>query len=113
MVSHGETTVFGTKISNLTSELINKIKSLKVVTAVAQQDDYNLKISSKGENALNEIIDTIRSAGGNIDSVTNSNESTLEDVFLAVTGKEMRDQATQKSAPVHHRHGPVAETRGR
>lgn len=113
MIYHGDTTVFGTKISNLTSKLINKIKSLEVVTAVAQQDDYNLKISSKGENALNEIIDTIRGEGGNITSVTNSHESTLEDVFLAVTGKEMRDQATEKPAPVNHRHGPVVETRGR
>jgi ABC-2 type transport system ATP-binding protein len=113
MILEGGTTVFGTKISNLTSELINKIHSLDVVTAVAQQDDYNLKISASGENSLNEIIDTIRGEGGNITSVTNSNESTLEDVFLAVTGKEMRDQATLKPAPVPHRHGPVTKTRGR
>lgn len=113
MISHGDTNVFGTKISNLTSELVNKIKSMDVVTAVAQQDDYNLKISAQGENVLNEIIDTIRGEGGNIASVTNSNESTLEDVFLAVTGKQMRDQATLKAAPTHHRHGPAPKARGR
>jgi len=113
MISHGDTNVFGTKISNLTSELVNKIKSMDVVTAVAQQDDYNLKISAQGENVLNEIIDTIRGEGGNIASVTNSNESTLEDVFLAVTGKQMRDQATEKAAPTHHRHGPTPKARVR
>lgn len=113
IIVDGETTVFGTKISNLTSNLVGKIKSLDVVTGVAQQDDYNLKISGRGEDALNEIIDAIRSEGGNITSITNSNESTLEDVFLAVTGKEMRDHATEKAAPSHHRHGPAPETRGR
>ena len=108
MISEGDTTVFGTKIMNLTSGLIEKIKSIDVVTAVAQQDDYNLKISAKGTDALNKIIDTIRQKGGNIVSITNSNESTLEDVFLAVTGKEMRDQANEK---VSHGHAPKARVR--
>lgn len=113
MITQGDTTVFGTKISNLSAEIINKIKSLEMVTTVVQQDDYNIKISAKGENPLNEIIDTIRAAGGNITSVTNSNESTLEDVFLAVTGKQMRDQANEKAVPIHHGHGPVPKARVR
>jgi ABC-2 type transport system ATP-binding protein len=113
MISHGNTTVFGVKIDNLTTGLIGKIKSLEMVTAVSQQDDYNLKVSAQGENALNLIIDTIRSEGGNIVSVTNSNESTLEDVFLAVTGKEMRDQANEKPSYTPHRHGMAPKARVR
>jgi ABC-2 type transport system ATP-binding protein len=113
MIADSDTTVFGTKITNLTSELIGKIESLDVVTAVAQQDHYNLKISAKGTDALNQIIDTIRHEGGNIASITNSNESTLEDVFLAVTGKEMRDQASEKLAPVNHGHGQAPKARVR
>lgn len=113
MISHGDTTVFGVKIDNLTTELIGRIRSLEMVTAVSQQDDYNLKVSAQGEDVLNQIIDTIRGAGGNIASVTNSNESTLEDVFLAVTGKEMRDQANEKAAPVQHGHGRAPKARVR
>ncbi len=113
MIAHSDTTVFGTKITNLTSELIGKIKALDVVTAVSQQDHYNLKISAKGEDALNQIIDAIRYEGGNIASISNSNESTLEDVFLAVTGKEMRDQASEKAAPIHHGHGNAPKARVR
>lgn len=113
MISDGETTVFGAKINNLTSKLIEKINSLDVVTAVAQQDDYNLKISARGSEALNQIIDTIRNEGGSIASVTNNNESTLEDVFLAVTGKEMRDHANEKAAPVHQGHGSAPKARVR
>jgi ABC-2 type transport system ATP-binding protein len=113
MISNSDTTVFGTKITNLTSELVEKIRSLDVVTAVAQQDSHDLKISANGTDALNQIIDAIRHEGGNIVSITNSNESTLEDVFLAVTGKEMRDQANEKAAPARHRHGHAPKARVR
>ncbi len=111
IIAESDASVFGTKITNLTPELIGKINSLDVVDAVAQQDDYNLKISANGTDALNQIIDVIRLEGGNIASITNSNESTLEDVFLAVTGKEIRDQATEKAAPTHHGHGPAPKAR--
>lgn len=113
MISNSETTVFGTKIDNLTSGLIKRIGSLDMVNAVARQDDYNLKITAKGTDALNQIIDTIRNEGGNIASITNSNESTLEDVFLAVTGKEMRDHANEKPAPISHHHGAAPKGRVR
>ncbi len=111
LIAESDASVFGTKITNLTPELIGKINSLDVVAAVAQQDDYNLKISANGTDALNQIIDMIRQEGGNIASITNSSESTLEDVFLAVTGKEIRDQATEKAAPTHHGHGPAPKAR--
>jgi len=111
MIADSNTTVFGTKITNLTPGLIENINSLDIVHAIAQEDDYNLKISASGNDALNQIIDMIRQEGGNIASITNSSESTLEDVFLAVTGKEIRDQATEKAAPTHHRHGPAPKAR--
>lgn len=113
ILSKSDTTIFGVKINNLSSELIKNIDALDCVTALAQQDHHNLKINAKGTDALNQIIDAIRQDGGNIASITNSNESTLEDVFLAVTGKEMRDQANEKAAPAHHGHGPAPKARVR
>lgn len=110
MVTSGETMIFGVKITNLTSELIKKIDALDCVTTLAQQDHHNLKISANGTDAINRIIDTIRQDGGSIAAITNSNESTLEDVFLAVTGKEMRDHANEKASPVHG-HAPKARVR--
>lgn len=113
MISKSDTMVFGVKITNLTSELIKKIDALDCVTALVQQDHYDLKISANGTYAINRIIDTIRQEGGSIASITNSNESTLEDVFLAVTGKEMRDQASEKAVQAHHGHGPAPKARVR
>ncbi len=113
LISEGDTTIFTTKIMNLSTNMVEKIKSLDVVTAIAQQDDFNLKISASGADALNKIIDAIRFEGGEIFSITNSNESTLEDVFLTVTSKEMRDQANEKPTPQQHGHGPRPQARVR
>jgi ABC-2 type transport system ATP-binding protein len=112
-LANSDTTIFTTKIKNLTTDMIEKIRSVEVVSAPAQQDDQNLKISAKGDDALNQIIDAIRLEGGEIFSITNSNESTLEDVFLSVTGKEIRDQPTEKATPQQHGHGPRPQARGR
>ena len=49
MLSNSDTTIFTTKIMNLTSSMVEKIKSLNVVSALSQQDDFNLKISAKGD----------------------------------------------------------------
>ncbi len=112
-LANSDTTIFTTKIKNLTTDMIEKIRTVDVVSALAQQDDQNLKISAKGDDALNQIIDAIRLEGGEIFSITNSNESTLEDVFLSVIGKEIRDQPTEKPKPKQHGHGPRPQARGR
>jgi ABC-2 type transport system ATP-binding protein len=112
LIAKSDVFIFGAEITNLTPKLVDKINSLDVVDAVAQQDDHNLKISANGLDALNQIIDLIRHESGNIASITKSNETTLEDVFLAVTGKEIRDQATGKAALTpHHMDGETPKAR--
>ena len=66
----------------------------------------------EGHRVLDRIIDTIRHEGGNIASI-NTNEPTLEDVFLSVTGKQMRDTANEKAASSRRRHGPWGAPRAR
>lgn len=61
-----------------------------------------MNFSATGAGALNQIIDTIRIDDGDISSITNSNEPTLEDVFLIVTGKEIRDHTNEKSSMLQH-----------
>lgn len=104
------TTILKTRVRNLTSSMVEAVRSLDSVTGVAQQDDYNLKISAKGSDALDQVIDILRNKGGVITSMTTAGESTLEDVFLDLTGKDMRDHASE-SAPVHHGHAPKARVR--
>lgn len=103
LVKEADTTVFSVRIPNLTPTLVEKVKKLDCVKAIDQPDAYDLKISATGSDGFDRIIDTIRHDGGNI-TMIDSNEPTLEDVFLSVTGKAMRDQATEK--PAARRHGP-------
>ena len=112
-LANSDTTIFTTKIVNLSTDMIDKIRSLDVVSALSQQDDQNLKISAQGDDSLNQIIDAIRLEGGEIFSIINSNESTLEDVFLSVTGKEIRDQPNERAVTQQHGHGPRPQARVR
>ena len=110
LIAKSDVSIFGAEITNLTPKLIEKINSLDVVDAVSQQDVHKLKISANDTDALNQIIDIIRHEGGNIASITKSDETTLEDVFLAFTGKEIRDQATEKAAS-HYIDGEATKSR--
>jgi ABC-2 type transport system ATP-binding protein len=111
LIKQADMTVFSVRIPNLTPSLIGAIQKLDCVAALAQEDAYDLKISAKGGEGLDRIIDVIRHEGGNIASI-NTNEPTLEDVFLSVTGKQMRDEANQKASPTR-RHGPMRAPRAR
>jgi len=106
LVKDAEMTIFSVRIPNLTPSLVEKVRKLDCVAAMDQPDAYDLKISAKGSEGLDRIIDTIRHEGGNI-TMINTNEPTLEDVFLSVTGKAMRDQASEKPS-MRRRHGPWA-----
>lgn len=112
-LSSNNTTIFSTRITNLKPELVERIISHGNVKAVVQEDQYDLKISTQGTDDINPIIDIIRHEGGNIEFIKNMDDSTLEDVFLAVTGKEMRDQASEKAVIAHHGHGHTPESRVR
>ena len=97
IIKHADMTMFNVHIPNLTPSIIANIQGLDCVAAMAQADAYDLKISAKGNDGLDRIIDAIRHNGGNIASI-NTTEPTLEDVFLQCTGKQMRDQANEKAA---------------
>jgi ABC-2 type transport system ATP-binding protein len=111
LLKKNDITIFSVQIPNLTPVLMEKLQKLDSVAALAQEDAYNLKISAKGSEGLDQVIDTIRLEGGRIAAI-NTNEPTLEDVFLSVTGKQMRDEANQKAAPTR-RHGPWGAPRAR
>lgn len=106
LVKDAEMTIFSVRIPNITPSLVEKVRKLDCVAAMDQPDAYYLKISAKGSECLDRIIDTIRHEGGNITMIS-MNEPTLEDVFLSVTGKAMRDKASEKPS-MRRRHGPWA-----
>jgi len=102
LVSGADTTILGLEIANLTSNMIASIQSLKFVNSVSQDNSTSIKVHANGDEAFDTIIDAIRAEKGKINSVENL-EPTLEDVFLHITGREVRDKADQKIPMRRHR----------
>ena len=111
LISGANTTILKLEIANLTPELITMIRSLKCVETVSQDNSTHVKVHAHGDEAFDTIIDAIRAKKAKIDSIENL-QPTLEDVFLHITGHEVRDSADQKIPMSNHRHfGP--QQRGR
>jgi ABC-2 type transport system ATP-binding protein len=82
---------------NLMPALTERIRSLDCISAMSQEDAYDLKISAKDSSAIETIVGIVATDGGKIDAI-NTLEPSLEDVFLTVTGKEIRDETSDKNA---------------
>ncbi len=103
LVSGNDTTILEIEIPNLNPKLISSIESLECVTSISQDNSTHIKVQAKGDEAFDTIIDAIRAEKGKINSVKNL-EPTLEDVFLHITGHEVRDKADRKIPNKRHRH---------
>ncbi len=105
------TTIIKLEIVNLNPKLVETIRALKCADSVTQEDSTHLKVLVHGEEAFDSIIDAIRGRNGKINSMENLQPS-LEDVFLHLTGHQVRDSADQK-IPVDMHRGSFARPRAR
>jgi len=103
LVSGNDTTILEIEIPNLNPQLISSIESLECVTSISQDNSTHIKVQAKGDEVFDTIIDAIRAEKGKVNSVKNL-EPTLEDVFLHITGHEVRDKADRKIPNKRHRH---------
>lgn len=91
------TLIIKLEISNLTGDMVAKVKNLPCVDAVTQEGETKLRVIVHGENAFDEILDIVRGLKGKISSMENV-QPTLEDVFLHMTGHHVRDSVESKVA---------------
>jgi ABC-2 type transport system ATP-binding protein len=103
LVSGADTTILELDIANLTANIVSLIQSLKCVSSVSQDSSTSIKVHANGDEAFDTIIDTVRAEKGKINSVKNL-QPTLEDVFLHITGHEVRDRADRKIPMRRRRH---------
>ena len=104
LVSGTDTTVLEFEIPNLSQSLLAALRALPCIDSVTQEDESHVKVHAKGDGCFDEVIDGIRKNGGKVKSVRNL-EPTLEDVFLKLTGREVREQVTDH-VPMAGRRGP-------
>jgi ABC-2 type transport system ATP-binding protein len=102
IISGDDATMLKLEIPNITKKLVTKIQSLDGVKSVSQENASHLKIHATGDKAFDIIIDAVRAEKAKLNSVENL-QPTLEDVFLHITGRDMRDKADQKIQMPNHR----------
>jgi ABC-2 type transport system ATP-binding protein len=113
LISGADTTIMSLEMANLNPEIIDLIRNQECVDAVTQETSLRLRIIVHGSEAFDTVIDTVRSRNGKITSMQNL-QPTLEDVFLHITGHQVRDVADQKiPMETNKRFGERSRMRGR
>lgn len=93
--------VFGTdayfldiNMENHPAALINSLEKLNSVTSLTHQEEGHIRIHTNGSRVVGEIIDAIQASHTQIKTI-NTTTPSLGDVFLHLTGREMRNEATE------------------
>lgn len=110
MISGADTTILKLEIGNLSPNIIEAIRTCKCTDAVSQENSTHLRIIAHGDEAFDSVVDAVRAKNGKINSMENL-QPTLEDVFLHITGHQVRDSVEQK-VPMEP-HGPSAQQKRR
>lgn len=75
---------------NINEAQINRLRSLPHITSVEMKEDLLFIKSDKGKNNLESVLDFIKKEGIEFGKIY-SEMPTLNDVFLEITGKDLRD----------------------
>jgi ABC-2 type transport system ATP-binding protein len=111
IISGGDTMIIRLEVANLTPNMLSAIKEIDCIDQVTQENNTQLHIIVHGEEAFDKIVDVVRQNNGKITSMSNL-QPTLEDVFLHITGHQVRDSTTEKIPMEHRRFGmPQARVR--
>lgn len=78
------------EIFKLDDKILSGVKNLPNITYAEYEDNYLVVKSSRGKNNLVVLIDYLKNNNINVGKIY-SEPPTLNDVFLEITGKELRD----------------------
>jgi ABC-2 type transport system ATP-binding protein len=97
MVIGADISVMELEIANLNNEMVSILQQLGVVQQVTRISDTKIRIQAKGDDAFDDVIDAVREAQGKITYIRDL-EPTLEDVFLHMTGHQVRDEPSESNS---------------
>ncbi|HEY5493803.1 MAG TPA: ABC transporter ATP-binding protein [Candidatus Anoxymicrobiaceae bacterium] len=86
-----EGVVLDLEVEGMTDGTAAACSNLECVNAVAEPEAGRLRVTASGQGAIRNVIDTLESEGGVVKRA-NTLEPSLEDVFLHLTGTEIRDE---------------------
>ena len=96
-VTGSDVTILDVNVRNLTPKIISDIQSLKCVSQVLTENPNEIRVYAKGEEAVDNVIDSVRSNEGQIDFIRNV-APTLEDVFLQITGRRAEEKTEREGS---------------
>ena len=88
-----EGVVLDLEVEGMTDSTPAACSGLDCVKAVAEPEAGRLRVTATGQGAIKQVIDVLESEGG-IVKRANTLEPSLEDVFLHLTGTEIRDEVS-------------------
>jgi len=110
LVSGTDASAFEIEISNLEPRMMSSLQSLNSVKSLIQEDPTHITVRANGNDTFDNIIDNLRKNGAKILMVKNL-EPSLEDVFLHLTGREVRDKISENGNQKQPGFGPHAHRR--
>jgi len=87
-IQHEETILIS--VANPSESLMESFRSIQGVKSVIQKDSVYTILSSSGSGNLNRILTLAQKSGAVLN--ISADKPTLEDVFLTLTGKKLRDK---------------------
>jgi ABC-2 type transport system ATP-binding protein len=86
-----EGVVLDLEVEGMTDSTAVACSGLDCVKAVAEPEAGRLRVTASGKGSIKRIVDAIEQSGGSVKRA-NTLEPSLEDVFLHLTGTEIRDE---------------------
>jgi ABC-2 type transport system ATP-binding protein len=111
LLSADNTTIIDVEIANLSEQMVSQLKTVESVASVARPDTYRVRIHMRDADSLAPVLNALNAMAASVRTI-NTVLPTMEDVFLHVTGREMRDKATASVPSVRtHRWGGASRVR--
>jgi ABC-2 type transport system ATP-binding protein len=102
LITADNTTVIDVEIANFSEAMLSQLKNVESIASVMQSDTYRIRIHTRNTDNIAPILSALNAMGANVRSI-NTVLPTMEDVFLHVTGREMRDKADARVPSVRGR----------
>jgi ABC-2 type transport system ATP-binding protein len=93
IIDEGQGGVLEVRVDGLNQHVLQALQDLEGVRAVAETEGETLKITTEGSGVVRRVVDVVEENGGTVESL-NTHEANLEDVFLHLTGTEMRAEVS-------------------
>jgi ABC-2 type transport system ATP-binding protein len=93
IVSSQNTIVIDVEISNLTEAMLSDLRKVDSIASIVPADTYRVRIQTRNTDNISAVVGALNAVGASIKNI-NTVQPSLQDVFLYLTGREIRDKAT-------------------